>query len=169
VITSDFASRGAVMVELGDKKKTARSRKFFFSQGKVPMSGGLEAWKGFYTSVRPIYKSLSININVATTAFYTAMNLLDAMDRARGMGVRPSRFTSYYFGLRISTSHLGYKARKTIRRVMEKGADEVTFFLGEGKDKKKVTVAEYFKTGQLIINSSFGEKNDGPLKLIIAF
>jgi len=144
VIISNYPSRTGVMVGGSDGKKTNRANKFFFPQQVTSMSGGLEAWKGFYTSVRPIYKSIAVNVNVATTAFYTPMNLLAAMEQARGV-INPKRFTSYYFGIRVSTSHLKYKGRKTIRRVMDQGADKQTFILGEGANAKKVTVQQYFQ------------------------
>jgi hypothetical protein len=136
------------MVEGDQKKRAAKANKFFFPKQITRMMGGLEAWKGFYTSVRPVYKSLMVNVNVATTAFYTPMNLYDAMIQARTV-VSPRRFTSYYFGLRVSTKHLQYKTRKTIRRVMEKGADEVTFsWAVDEKTVRRVTVAQYFKSRQ---------------------
>ena len=43
---------------------------FFFPQETFSLGGGLEAWKGFYSSARPAYKQLMVNANVATTAFY---------------------------------------------------------------------------------------------------
>ena len=45
----------------------------------VPLGGGLEAWRGFYSSVRPAWKQLMVNVNVCTTAFYTPGNLAEKM------------------------------------------------------------------------------------------
>lgn len=47
--------------------------RFFFPTAMQPQSlgGGLEAWRGFYSSVRPAFKQLMVNVNVCTTAFYT--------------------------------------------------------------------------------------------------
>lgn len=135
------------MVESGDGKKSSKSRKFFFPQGSARLPGGLEAWRGFYTSVRPVYKSISINVNVATTAFYKPMNLLDAFNEARNV-VPPKKFTAYYFGVRVQTTYLGYRAKKSIKRVMETGADQTFFMMGEGNNMRRVSVQDYFRNSK---------------------
>ena len=41
-----------------------RNRYFFPGAAPpVPLGGGLEAWRGFFTSVRPNFKSLMVNVN----------------------------------------------------------------------------------------------------------
>ena len=39
--------------------------RFFFKNAMPPVSlgGGLEAWKGFYSSVRPTHNQLMVNVN----------------------------------------------------------------------------------------------------------
>lgn len=39
--------------------------KFFFADSNPPaqLGGGLEAWKGFYSSVRPAHHQLMVNVN----------------------------------------------------------------------------------------------------------
>lgn len=39
--------------------------RFFFPSAGVPsrLDGGLEAWKGFYSSVRPTHNQLMVNVN----------------------------------------------------------------------------------------------------------
>jgi len=39
--------------------------RFFFPTAADPfdLGGGLEAWKGFYSSVRPAHKQLMVNVN----------------------------------------------------------------------------------------------------------
>jgi eukaryotic translation initiation factor 2C len=39
--------------------------KFFFPTGLAPadIGGGLEAWKGFYSSIRPAHNQLMVNVN----------------------------------------------------------------------------------------------------------
>jgi len=43
--------------------------RFFFKSAMQPFSlgGGLEAWKGFYSSVRPTHKQLMVNVNGMST------------------------------------------------------------------------------------------------------
>jgi eukaryotic translation initiation factor 2C len=59
LIVASFANRingGGVMV--------GRNR-YFFPTAAEPfdLGGGLEAWKGFYSSVRPAHKQLMVNVN----------------------------------------------------------------------------------------------------------
>lgn len=59
IILAAYANRsggGGVMVG---------RNKFFFRSAQQPMSlgGGLEAWKGFYSSVRPAHNQLMVNVN----------------------------------------------------------------------------------------------------------
>ncbi|KAF7968003.1 hypothetical protein HWV62_32204 [Athelia sp. TMB] len=119
-----------------------RNRFFFPSTTSppVPLGGGLEAWKGFYSSIRPAFNQLMVNVNVCTTAFYSPGNLADALTSFRRMsfGGKPNAFVK---GLRVSATHLGY--RKTIKTMSTKTSKTHSFDcpeLGGGK----VTVEQYF-------------------------
>lgn len=115
--------------------------RFFFRTANQPMSlgGGLEAWKGFYSSVRPSHNQLMVNVNVCTTAFYTPGNLADAISKfvASSFGARAAAFAR---GVRVKTTHLGYK--KTIKTVSNMNARQYKFYADEYK--REVTVEEYF-------------------------
>ncbi|KAF9467172.1 argonaute-like protein [Collybia nuda] len=116
--------------------------RFFFPSAGPPSSlgGGLEAWKGFYSSVRPTHNQLMVNVNVCTTAFYTPGNLARAMSdfRDSSFGARPNVFVK---GVRIKTLHLGYK--KTVKALSHVNARQHSF---EAADLGgKVTVEVYFK------------------------
>jgi eukaryotic translation initiation factor 2C len=114
--------------------------RFFFPTAAPPVSlgGGLEAWKGFYSSVRTTHKQLMVNVNVCTTAFYTPGNLADAMMAFRNasFGARPAAFVK---GVRVKTRHLGYK--KTVKTLAKQNAREYKFDSEFGR----VTVEQYFK------------------------
>ncbi|KAI0919496.1 hypothetical protein AcV5_001549 [Taiwanofungus camphoratus] len=120
--------------------RVGRNRYFFPSSERRPLALGLEAWKGFFMSVRPAYKQLMVNINVCMTAFYVPGNLADAM-RAfeRQAGGMPTEFSQK---LKISTSHLGYTRKRTILRIMSTNAQETTFSCAELGGT--VTVEQYF-------------------------
>ncbi|KAI0919501.1 hypothetical protein AcV5_001553 [Taiwanofungus camphoratus] len=120
--------------------RAGRNRYFFPSSERRPLALGLEAWKGFFMSVRPAYKQLMVNINVCMTAFYVPGNLADAM-RAfeRQAGGMPTEFSQK---LKISTSHLGYTRKRTILRIMSTNAQETTFSCAELGGT--VTVEQYF-------------------------
>ncbi|KAG6884814.1 hypothetical protein C0993_008033 [Termitomyces sp. T159_Od127] len=115
--------------------------RFFFPSEAAPASlgGGLEAWKGFYSSVRPSHNQLLVNVNVCTTAFYTPGNLARAMVEFQesSFGARANVFVK---GVRIRTTHLNYK--KTVKNLASFNARQHSFHTDE---YGTVTVETYFK------------------------
>src|SRR4051794_32291564 len=55
-------------------KKIGRS--FYTSQGSRSLYGGVEAWQGYFQSIRPTPGKLMINININAAAFYESGNLV---------------------------------------------------------------------------------------------
>lgn len=109
----------------------------------VPLGGGIEAWRGFYSSVRPSWKQLVINVNVCTAAFYTPGNLAERLMEFINTcpSMRPAAFVR---GVRVRTTHLGYKKTiKTLAKVSSRQHRFTADGLGE------VTVEEYFKRSEL--------------------
>ena len=106
-----------------------------------PLGGGLEAWRGFYSSVRPAHKQLMVNVNVCTTAFYTPGNLAERLQEFSELsfGARPDAFAK---GVRVKTTHLGYT--KSIRAVARFTAKTYSF---DSDKHGKVTVEQYFLAG----------------------
>jgi eukaryotic translation initiation factor 2C len=119
-----------------------RNRFFFRSPSSLPVSldGGLEAWKGFYSSVRVTHKQLMVNVNVCTTAFYTPGNLAEAMIAFRN-ATFGARETAFVKGVRIRATHLGYK--KTVKAVARQRPREYEFDCSEFGGS--ITVEQYFK------------------------
>ncbi|GJJ14721.1 hypothetical protein Clacol_008988 [Clathrus columnatus] len=116
-------------------------RYFFKSAGpSFDLKGGIEAWKGFYSSVRPTLNSLMINVNVCYTAFYKTGKLSDAIEtfQQASFFADPSRFVD---GLRVQVTHLSYRPKKTIYR-LAKPATECTFQCQEYGGS--ITVQKYF-------------------------
>ena len=130
----------------GQGVMVGRNRFFFKSGGVRPVSlgGGLEAWKGFYSSVRPAWKQLMVNVNACTTAFYQPQNLAMAMMQFQesSFGAQVSTFVR---GVRIKTTHLGYK--KTVKKLARASARQHRFDSG---DFGTVTVEEYFRRSMLV-------------------
>ncbi|KIP09095.1 hypothetical protein PHLGIDRAFT_116659 [Phlebiopsis gigantea 11061_1 CR5-6] len=50
--------------------------KSFYIGAATTLSGGLEAWRGFFQSVRPILNKIVINVDTSTAAIYASGNLL---------------------------------------------------------------------------------------------
>ncbi|KAL4072209.1 Piwi domain-containing protein [Scleroderma yunnanense] len=118
-----------------------RNKYFFRAAAEpYPIGGGLEAWKGFYSSVRPAHQQLMVNVNVCTTAFYVAQNLADAMIEFSGASFG-ARMNAFVKGVRVQTTHLGH--RKSIKEVAHANARQYRFHAEEyGAD---VTVEQYFR------------------------
>ncbi|KAG2050097.1 Piwi-domain-containing protein [Suillus hirtellus] len=122
--------------------RVGKNRYFFPSQERFELALGVEAWKGFFTSARPVYKELMVNVGVCMTAFYKPGNLADAIlefNRSSN-GAMLQRFTQK---LKVTTSHLGYKQKKPIKKIMPTTARQTTFNCEEYNGK--ISVEEYFK------------------------
>ncbi|KIP05634.1 hypothetical protein PHLGIDRAFT_91914 [Phlebiopsis gigantea 11061_1 CR5-6] len=126
------AGGGGVMV--------GRNKFFHRSAAEPPASigGGLEAWRGFYSSVRPAHRQLMVNVNVCTTAFYTPGNLADGMMAFMNASYS-ARAAAFAKGVRVRTIHLGY--RKTIKTVSKMTARQHKF---DAEGLGTVSVEEYF-------------------------
>jgi eukaryotic translation initiation factor 2C len=117
--------------------------KFFFPSPSAPpvsLGGGLEAWKGFYSSVRVAHKQLMVNVNVCTTAFYTPGNLAEAMISFLNAS-HGARISAFVKGVRVKATHLGY--RKTVKNIAKATPGQHRFDCAELGGT--VTVEEYFK------------------------
>ncbi|THH12645.1 hypothetical protein EW146_g7502 [Bondarzewia mesenterica] len=126
--------------QTGGGVMVGRNRYFFPSASPpVPLGGALEAWRGFYSSVRPSFKSLMVNVNVCTTAFYSEGNLAEAMMEFEhaSFGARMQVFAK---GVRIKTTHLGY--RKTVKSVAKITPKQHTF---KTEEYGTVNVEDYFR------------------------
>ncbi|KZT01938.1 argonaute-like protein [Laetiporus sulphureus 93-53] len=123
--------------------RVGKNRYFFrASSERQALSLGVEAWRGFFISVRPMYKQLMVNVNVCMTAFYTPGNLAVAMEefqRNTGGGM-PRAFAEK---LRVATTHLGYARKKAILRITNQTPKQARFDCQELGGM--VTVEEYFK------------------------
>jgi hypothetical protein len=120
--------------------------RYFFPSASPPYSlgAGLEAWRGFYSSVRPSFNQLMVNVNVCATAFYAEGNLAEAMNafEQASFGARMSAFVQR---VRVKTEHLGY--HKTIKRLAKFNAKQHKF---EAQELGMVTVEEYFRRSRLL-------------------
>ncbi|KAH7911489.1 ribonuclease H-like domain-containing protein [Hygrophoropsis aurantiaca] len=120
--------------------QVGRNRYFFRSAAApVSLNGGLEAWKGFYSSVRPAHRQLMVNVNVCTTAFYVPGNLANAM-MTFAKSSFGARMTVFAKNVRIKATHLGY--RKTVKAVASMNAKQYRFQCDELGGQ--VTVEQYF-------------------------
>ncbi|KIN94492.1 hypothetical protein M404DRAFT_381554 [Pisolithus tinctorius Marx 270] len=68
-----------LIVRQGPNLKYPNNIKSFFTKdaGRVTLGGGLEAWKGFYQSVRPTHNQLLVNVDVTCGVLYQEGRLID--------------------------------------------------------------------------------------------
>ncbi|KAF2215264.1 hypothetical protein CERZMDRAFT_56848 [Cercospora zeae-maydis SCOH1-5] len=126
------------------------------------LGGGLEALRGYFSSVRPAISRLLVNINVTSGAFFTAQHLLDTFDARANLDqqeafVRMLKVEARY--VRDGQQQPFMKKTKTIVgfakpigniRVKRFGnANEVKFsYVDRSRPNsaaREVTVAQYFK------------------------
>ncbi len=147
LITSQNAARNSVGF--------GRNRYFFppnsfASREAFPLSNGLEAWKGFYSSVRPVYKELMVNVNFCMSAFFTPnARLSDALvsfDR-QSNGASLNALT-FYGKVRVTTTHLGFRKRSKIRGFGDKSARETVFQCDEFGGR--ISVEQYFQRSKCL-------------------
>ncbi|KAK9450874.1 Piwi domain-containing protein [Limtongia smithiae] len=143
--------------ESPSKRLTAIKRTFFQEGRSYPLDGGVEAWKGIFQSVRPSLGKLTINVDVATTVFWSSGPLLDVI--AKFVGTNPNGIVSRLTGpdsprvmrelrkfkrLGFFIKYRGPEHEKKVYIVdgfSSSSADQDTF---ETKDKETVSVAQYF-------------------------
>jgi len=82
-----------------------------------------------------------VNVNVCLTAFYEPGNLADAIMafNRRSKGGMPKKFSQ---GIKVTTSHLGFKMRRKIKAFAATPANKTSFDCPELGGR--VTVEQYF-------------------------
>ncbi|KAJ7117885.1 argonaute-like protein [Mycena crocata] len=120
--------------------------KYFFptSTQSFPLSTGIIAFQGFYTSVRPTYKQLMVNVNNCMTAFIHPGNLAEALDAfsRNSKGAMPTLPKAFAKSTKVTTQHLGYKMRKPIKAIASTSARNTYFNCEEFGGR--ISVEKYF-------------------------
>ncbi|KAG1787368.1 ribonuclease H-like domain-containing protein [Suillus plorans] len=124
--------------------RVGNSRYFGFPGFKAnelsPGLTGLEAFRGFFLSARPVFGELMINVGVCMTPFYKHARLDSAYEEFAGLskGATLQRFAQ---NVKVTTTYLGYTKRRTLLRITSLSAEKTTFV----KDGRQVSVAEHFQ------------------------
>ncbi|KAG1761419.1 ribonuclease H-like domain-containing protein [Suillus occidentalis] len=102
---------------------------------------GLEAFRGFFLSARPVFGELMVNVGVCMAPFYKPIARLDSVYDEfanRSKGATMQRFSQ---NVKVTTTYLGYTKRRTLLRITSSSAENTTFM----KDGRKISVAEHFQ------------------------
>ncbi|KAJ4845702.1 Protein argonaute PNH1 [Turnera subulata] len=117
---------------------------------KLP--GGLESWRGFYQSIRPTQMGLSLNIDMASTAFIEPLPVIDFIAQILSKDVysRPLsdedrvKVKKALRGVKVEVTHRGNVRRKyRISGLTTQPTGELIFPLDEQMNMK--SVVEYFQ------------------------
>ncbi|KAE8268903.1 hypothetical protein A4X09_0g3444 [Tilletia walkeri] len=64
----------------------ASGRKFYSENNTVPIAGGVEIWRGFFQSIRPMKTGPALNLDVAVSTFLGGGDMLEVITRILGGG-----------------------------------------------------------------------------------
>lgn len=142
IILAKYPSQHGIMV--------GRNKWFFPTPSSAsPLGGGLEAFRGFYSSVRPSFQQLMVNVNVATTAFYhpgRLDNLFFEFGPAGG-----HKLSAFIRHLRIEMNHTGRRMRKTIKGVRLQTNASTYMFKCDEYNGENISVESYFKRSTFLL------------------
>ncbi|KAJ3030641.1 Eukaryotic translation initiation factor 2C [Rhizophlyctis rosea] len=127
-------------------------RAFYTQAGAQSLQGGAEVWPGYHQSIRPAGDAMKINIDVSSTAFYEAGDLITMMCKVLGERVenlrrglddrKKQRLEKTLKGLRVITKHRGHNENKKFRIAKLGDSANATKFR---TDSGEMTIAQYFQ------------------------
>ncbi|KAH8832943.1 Piwi-domain-containing protein [Flagelloscypha sp. PMI_526] len=134
LIIHTFPSKNGVRV--------GQNKYFYRDQNPSVLGQGVEAWRGYFTSVRPTFKNLMVNANVCMTAFIMPGGLDKALDqfqsRQGGLPTLPPRFAK---SIKPFIRHL--KGKRALKAIGIQSARETKFDCQEFGGR--ISVEQYFK------------------------
>ncbi|KAL2229955.1 protein argonaute 10 [Sesamum indicum] len=142
-----------VLRELSMKRFCPVGRSFFSPDIRRPqrLGDGLEAWCGFYQSIRPTQMGLSLNIDMASAAFIEALPVIEFVAQLLGKDVlsRPLsdsdriKVKKALRGVKVEVTHRGDVRRKyRVSGITSQPTRELVFPVDDNSMK---SVVEYFQ------------------------
>ncbi|KAL0388535.1 UNVERIFIED_CONTAM: protein argonaute 10 [Sesamum radiatum] len=142
-----------VLRELSMKRFCPVGRSFFSPDIRRPqrLGDGLEAWCGFYQSIRPTQMGLSLNIDMASAAFIEALPVIEFVAQLLGKDVlsRPLsdsdriKVKKALRGVKVEVTHRGDVRRKyRVSGITTQPTRELVFPVDDNSMK---SVVEYFQ------------------------
>ncbi|KAL5699183.1 Protein argonaute mel1 [Ranunculus cassubicifolius] len=140
-----------VLRESPSNNYTVVGRSFFDVRlgQKGDCGDGLEYWRGYYQSIRPTQMGMSLNIDVAATAFYESIPLVDYVtkhlnirDTKRPLNdTERAKIKKAVRGLRVELIHRTGQFAK-ITAITPQAVSQLTFSVEESS--RKISVPQYF-------------------------
>ncbi|KAI3632979.1 hypothetical protein MIR68_009054 [Amoeboaphelidium protococcarum] len=143
-----------IMAAVPSDKWVPRGRNFYNPQQNTRLGGGVEAWSGYFQSLRPVQSGLVLNLDVSASAFYKHQPVLDLLCEVWGLRsqadlaqFRPRRddimrLKKIVRHLKVQLTHRS-DFKRTIR-VMDVSQDPVASCMFNA-DGKTISVADYFR------------------------
>ncbi|KAL8485113.1 hypothetical protein ACS0TY_027417 [Phlomoides rotata] len=143
-----------VLRELSMKRFLPVGRSFYSPDIRKPqrLGDGLEAWCGFYQSIRPTQMGLSLNIDMASAAFIEALPVIEFIAQLLGKDVlsRPLsdsdriKVKKALRGVKVEVTHRGDVRRKyRVSGITTQPTRELVFPVDDDSNMK--SVVEYFQ------------------------
>lgn len=130
-------------------------RSFFSATvGRSNLGFGVEAWKGFYQSIRPTQQGLALVVDKSCTSFVQAMpvpeyvkNVLGRADLNRPLtDADRQKVKKALVGLRVECTHRGPMRMKfTITGITHRPLRKITFPLEENGESRTLSITDYFQ------------------------
>jgi eukaryotic translation initiation factor 2C len=124
---------------------------FFTPPQIIQCNANVEAWKGFLSTIRPIYKGLALNIDACLRAFFIPrVQLSDLMLelRQRAHGVDPN-WSSLFGRLKITTT-IGPKKTRFVKSFNPASARSMTVTV---EKYGSISVEQFYQRGNPILVS----------------
>ncbi|CAK4646856.1 hypothetical protein LEN26_009490 [Aphanomyces euteiches] len=128
---------------------TTVGRNFFNNMGAVSLGEGAELWFGYHQSLRPTQSQLTLNVDMAATAFVEAMPALDYLVETCRLQDVPATLSKFqiadankaFRGVKIKVTHRGTVDRAYRVNGLKKSARETTMEVEGGR---RITIEKYF-------------------------
>ncbi|KAG9047218.1 hypothetical protein FS837_002812, partial [Tulasnella sp. UAMH 9824] len=138
------------------QKHPFNAKSFFTDVRPRDARWGVELWRGYFQSVRPVIGKMVVNVDISSAAFYKpgpliglCLEYLEASPKANPVQFLSSNrlntrtrvaLAKFLRTLRVRTTHGGNTRVRSIRSVSEQGANNLPFEL----NGTMISVAEYF-------------------------
>ncbi|KAI5830651.1 Piwi-domain-containing protein [Schizophyllum commune Tattone D] len=135
------------------------TRSFFTPDGKKVLPGGLELWRGYFQSVRPVIDKLVANVDISTAIMYQEGTLINLC--LKHLNLPPNNASAlanldtrqwyslkrFLTGLKVTTGgQTAQRPPRAITGLLREGASKTMFNLRrDGEPDTTISVAEYFK------------------------
>ncbi|KAL1687769.1 Piwi domain-containing protein [Schizophyllum commune] len=135
------------------------TRSFFTPDGKKTLPGGLELWRGYFQSVRPVIDKLVANVDISTAIMYQEGTLINLC--LKHLNLPPNNASAlanldnrqlyslkrFLSGLKVTTGgQTAQRPPRAITGMRREAANKTMFNLRrDGETDTTISVAEYFK------------------------